>query len=50
MTPLFLSAPRVTLASTSCTAAAVSHDIWVAREGERKKDKEEDDETRRRKK
>lgn len=27
MTPLFRSAPRVTLASTTCTAAAVSHDI-----------------------
>jgi len=38
MIPLFRSAPRVTLVSTSCKAAAVIHDILVWR---RKKKKEE---------
>ena len=38
MIPLFRSAPRVTLVSTSCKAAAVIHDILVWR---RKKKMEE---------
>ena len=37
ITPLFLSAPKVTLVSTSCRAATESHDIWLAEEGEKKK-------------
>ena len=40
MTPLFLSAPNVMLASTSCTAAAVSHDIWLKKEKKEEKEKE----------
>jgi hypothetical protein len=40
MTPLFLSAPRVMLVSTSCTAAAVNHDMWPKKERKGKKKKE----------
>ena len=39
MTPLFLSAPRVMLASTSCRAVAVSHDIWFFLKKKKKKKK-----------